>query len=122
MRKVFLLLLLPCFLNAQKWDWANYGNGPHSDSKGSQVCVDKANNVFVIGSSTDSISFGNYNLAPGYFLVKYDAEGSVITARNIDHGADEMFNDEDGNLIIYGGYHTDMYIGHHYDFTVTARS
>jgi len=64
--------------------WAKSAGGTHEDV-GNSIITDAGGNVFVAGWFRDSISFGTITLTGAgvdFFVVKYDAGGNVLWAKN----------------------------------------
>ena len=119
MRKTIPFLFLFFFvnhfnINAQitSWLWADDATGATSASQeGYSVAADGAGNIYAVGSySNSTITFGSYALpnAGSYdvFIVKYDANGTIIWATNAG-GADYDFasgvaTDAMGNVFVTG--------------------
>jgi len=75
------------FLNAQEpsWLWAESFGGNGSDS-GNDIATDKQDNIYITGSFTEEISFGNFTLVSNgnvdIFVVKFDQYGNCLWATN----------------------------------------
>src|ERR1035437_3832191 len=89
----------------------------YANSDGESVCTDIYGNVYVAGEFlTDSITFPpitlyNHNTTEDFFLVKYDANGNVLSAKsgggNLDDGAGNLKTDLRGNVFVSGGFYSD---------------
>lgn len=107
-----LVLIVNFNLNAQTWLWAKTGDGP-SANEGYAMTIDPNNNIFITGMFNGSTqTFGTYTLTKAglqdYYLVKYDANGNVIWAKNSTcTGADggmSISSDAAGNIYLTGTY------------------
>lgn len=109
MRKVFLLIVLPCLLfvsvdiNAQEWKWARKVN----ISEGGNYCaVDISGNVYAAGS-----------WGPGANILKYDSLGNLLwslgTTGGTNVGAVGLTTDGFGNEFLMGVYDTTLSFGGH---------
>ncbi len=92
--------------------WAQTATGISNDA-GNNVTVDGNGNVYVVGSSNShSLTFGTTALTGyGYddvFLVKYDASGNVLWAKNAGGSGNDIGSgvsvDGSGNVYITGYY------------------
>lgn len=126
---VFCLLQTFSFAQTPSWAWAKSAGGNSTDY-GKSVATDASGNVFVVGTfKSTSITFGtntltNPNISTfwGYgedlFLVKYDANGNVLWAKNagsIDNysssSATSVVTDPNGNVFIVGNYNGSIVFG-----------
>ncbi|MEO5571536.1 MAG: T9SS type A sorting domain-containing protein [Bacteroidia bacterium] len=87
-----------------------YGTGTQDQDK---TCADVNGNYYAIGPYLGpSITFGSIVLTTsntiGYYIVKYDAAGNVIYAKNTTIESNNipirLFADQDGNLIVQGTF------------------
>jgi len=76
------------FAKAQtpNWLWANAAGGVGS-KQGNSTCTDASGNVYVTGTfQSTSVTFGAFTLTSAsggdMFIVKYDALGNVLWAKN----------------------------------------
>ncbi len=84
----------------------------YSDWQGPGIAIDHSNNIFLAGTFMDAISFGpdslQSNAITNTFLVKYDAGGNVIWARqpisNSYSGGVSVAVDDSGNSYITGSF------------------
>jgi len=89
--KIFLFIVIPYFLflipgHAQSWLWGKYGIG---DGTAQDISIDSKGNCYLSGLiPNDTIHFGSYTfINPPYnnyfdaFLIKYNAKGNVIWAK-----------------------------------------
>ncbi|MEO8150934.1 MAG: T9SS type A sorting domain-containing protein [Bacteroidia bacterium] len=95
-----------------------YGTGTQNQDK---TCSDVNGNHYAIGPYLGpTITFGTIVLTTsniiGYYIVKYDAAGNIIYAKNtniFDSGflfLQKMFADQDGNLILEGEFNLSVTI------------
>jgi len=120
MKKIFKIssvFLLVCtaltgFAQTPTWYWAK-GAGLTGEDFGYSVALDNAGNSYATGSYTSAtITFGSVTLmnAGGgdAFLVKYDAAGTVLWAKNIGSTAGEVGHavavDASGNCFVAGWF------------------
>lgn len=110
------LLFFTTLLSAQTptWEWAS-GAGGTMNASGAKVAVDAQGNVYQTGYySCPGIAFGDSTLVHALppnteriFLVKYNAQGQVLWARQPDNYISgegvALATDPEGNVII-GGY------------------
>lgn len=118
MKKIQLLLLcianLNSFAQSPNWQWAKSVGGTYNNEAKS-VTTDATGNVYVAGIfKNTSITFGSTTLTntttnkEDIFIVKYDATGNVIWAKNAggtnsDH-AQSIITDASGNIYVAGGF------------------
>lgn len=118
LRSVILFLTmytLSAHAQSPYWAWAKSSMGTGTGVKmGKAVAVDNAGNVYVTGCfSTPTVAFGSITLTnmsePGgtdIFLVKYDASGTVLWAKNMGAESSEsgeaVTTDAFGNVYIAG--------------------
>jgi hypothetical protein len=109
-----LLTLIICFLalalqmakaQTPNWDWA-IGAGGTGEDFGYSTATDGVGNVYVTGYyTTPTITFGAFTLintgVGSMFIVKYDASGIVLWAKN-NIGGYYMTIDVAGNIILGG--------------------
>ncbi len=111
-----ILLIIPMLLIAvlsfsQAWEWVETGVSDETDNS-NEVCVDNLGNVYVIGETTNEITFGSVELTSTKekfdFLVKYNSNGEVIWAVKLLESDDTInelrgiTTDDAGNIIITG--------------------
>jgi hypothetical protein len=118
---VTALCLLPqTRLKAQApaWLWATSA-GNFNDESGRAITVDNSGNVIVAGDfNSSSIVFGAASLlsagSDDWFVVKYDAAGNVLWARQAGGVAVEkaygVTTDAGGNIIVCGEFRTDSVV------------
>jgi hypothetical protein len=111
---VFFNLSLLIFNNAKaqapNWQWAKGVGGTGYDA-GNSTATDAAGNVYVTGDyNTPTITFGAFTLTNtgvgSTFIVKYDASGNVLWAKN-GIGGQFMTIDAVGNIILGGTLYSD---------------
>jgi len=73
--------------------WAKQSTGA-GVSSGSGVAVDKDGNLYVCGTTSDSISFDTFTIPRGGFLAKYDANGNCLWAKNKFRYVDNFIHSE----------------------------
>ncbi len=112
---LFLLLLLFCSkqgFSQSGWDWVRCSGGVSSDVI-SSVTTDPAGNVYIAGQfESSTITFGGTTLTKlgegDAFILKYDASGNVIWAKNGGGtGYDEatsVTTDASGNVFVVGQF------------------
>ena len=80
-----LLAIFSLSANAQSpnWQWAKSAGGT-SDDRGNSISMDAIGNIYVTGNFSDTtITFGSYTLTnAGVFVVKYDASGNALWAKD----------------------------------------
>jgi hypothetical protein len=113
---VILFVLITFGSNAQapSWLWArgSVGTGGSEDDRALSTATDPQGNLYVTGFfNSDSITFGSITLTnPGMFLVKYDAAGNVIWAKEAsgsnDNFANSVATDALGNIYIAGQFYS----------------
>lgn len=93
-----LLMSVNSFAQAPNWAWASKGVGANYEG-GSNTATDNSGNVFVTGIFDSTITFGAYTLIDttglSMFIVKYDALGNVLWAKNV-MGLTNMFGGYQG--------------------------
>jgi hypothetical protein len=106
----FLFLIVSMITNAQTWQWAKSAGGTTYDASTS-MAIDGNGNIYVTGYFDDpSITFGTLTLygssSSNLFIVKYDANGTVLWARTTtgiysDAGL-SITTDGSGNVYVTG--------------------
>ncbi|HTB07552.1 MAG TPA: gliding motility-associated C-terminal domain-containing protein [Bacteroidia bacterium] len=102
--------------------WARVAEGVPSHFHGAgafSVCTDGNNDVYITGSYSDTIYFGNDTLTSnkggGVFLVKYDPNGNLIWAKTSDGLSGGQGNgvtaDNSNNIYITGSYSDTIQFG-----------
>ncbi|MEI7729776.1 MAG: immunoglobulin domain-containing protein, partial [Verrucomicrobiota bacterium] len=94
--------------------WARSAGGVGTDDWGIQIAVDSAGNVYLPGSTTDTISFGTVSLphtgGRNCFVVKYNPAGIALWARREfstssgDEGVSVAVDSTDA--VIFSGYYS----------------
>jgi len=125
MKKIFYVVLFTTIIvqsysQSLSYSWAKKAGGEDTDI-GNAITTDSNGNVIVVGSFiSDSISFGNINLANSdslsysMFVAKYDSSGSLLWARNpktptkykTTSGVG-VATDANGNVFVAGDMNTD---------------
>ena len=136
-KKIVLILLLLTGLHQQKgfaqaptWQWAR-GAGSSGSEMASGSALDASGNLYVVGWYTSAtITFGATTLTnPGsftgnVFLVKYDASGNALWAKNYGGVDGELGNavavDAAGNVYITGLYTSTVMAMDSYTLTNSA--
>ena len=90
--------------------WAKRAGGTSTD-EGFSVATDANGNAIVTGSfASPAITFGTFTLnnASGdeMFIVKYDASGTVLWAKNAGCNPSSIATDANGNVLVTGYYYT----------------
>ncbi|MCC7333269.1 MAG: T9SS type A sorting domain-containing protein [Flavobacteriales bacterium] len=117
----FLLNIISYSTSAQNptWDWAS-NHGYTNNERAENIAKDSKNNVYIVGTFSDSIQFGSFRLTklfPSYyssvFIVKYDSIGNVIWAKSPGGEANAygIAVDKNDNIIIGGAFYTTTYFG-----------
>ena len=119
---LFVLSADPVF--AQKFEWAKRAGGTGLDEPYG-LSVDAAGNSYVVGTFTDTVTFGNFTVTPTFlldafsteavFIAKYNAEGQEVWARklsdsNLDFGKD-IAVDAAGIIYVTGGFSGTAHFG-----------
>ena len=116
-----LLLLASLQSSAQNWLWGAKGEtGLKADLYSEDVATNKTGNVYHAGAFETLLSFGNDTLkssSQDAFLVKYDANGNVLWARqSVSPGGSttcySVATDQADNSYITGVTGTNTYFGH----------
>ena len=113
MKKIIPAILFFLFTGftgiAQNWDWARSGTGGAGSAY--YTTTDPSGNVYIVGNyDALHITFGsetlNYAGQSDAYLVKYDANGNVLWARNIGGVCDDyvtgIATDGNGNVFVTG--------------------
>jgi hypothetical protein len=91
--------------------WSRIGSTGNGIVKPEDIAVDAAGNYYITGSMTSSrtANFGAVSLTgSSFFVVKYNASGSVIWAKNIansTYGGVSLAIDDFGNVLVVGNYY-----------------
>ena len=112
---------LPPAGSAFEWASVKYG-GATSHTEAMATVADAAGNVYVAGHFSDEITFGQTTLTvPGYtnydqiFIVKYNASGQVLWAKDIggeyNDRIQDMVLDKQGNLYLTGWFDPAITLG-----------
>lgn len=118
---LLFLFLIPCtaivFAQAPNWQWARTSSKP-SASYGTSVGIDSSGNSYVAGYFRDSsitfgtttLTFNGSNVLINLYIVKYDAWGNMLWAKNVGGGtssfslAQSIAVDDSGNIFITGTF------------------
>jgi len=101
------------------WVWARSGINPSQNgTAGYSIATDNANNLFITGYYSDSITFGSYVLTGtlSVFLAEYDLNGNVKWAKTASGGyswGNGIATDIFGNSYITGYFSTIVSFGSH---------
>ncbi|HTB30705.1 MAG TPA: T9SS type A sorting domain-containing protein [Bacteroidia bacterium] len=96
-----------------KWTKQSVYLGDYSNDLSYGVINDRFGNAFITGVYIDSISFGSFKLTggnPNFYLVKYDANGNIIWAKQnaeINGGSSagiSLVTDQPGNIYATGQF------------------
>ena len=105
---VAILFFGKLFSQIPECAWAN-NSGGGLGAQSSTICTDNLNNVYVLGTYSLSITFGNTTLESDaltskIYLVKYDPNGNVLWAKNAESNSYQspmnLTIDQEGNPII----------------------
>ena len=86
MKKVFLLFLLALLKiessYSQTSTWSSAVNpGGHKTGYSKSISADTHGNIYITGLLNDTTRFGNTTLTAGFFIAKYDANGTSLWAQ-----------------------------------------
>lgn len=101
---VFIFLSLCLNLPAQQWEWARQSFSTTASQNSKKITGDNAGNVFVLGYQKGQAHFGTALVDTGYFVIKYNEQGSVLWARNISYSPSYIKADLMGNLFLMGNF------------------
>lgn len=104
--------------NSSTFEWAKSVDGIASNY-GNDIVVDPQGNSYIIGSYSETASFGNFNLTSmgvsDVFIAKIDALGNFIWVKSIGGTGGDDGNgialDNQGNIYITGNYRGDVTFG-----------
>ena len=113
-KALLIALMVFCQYNLQAQDWEKLitDGGSSGNEIVSDMDVDDEGNIYIIGTFTGAISFGNIilnsNGSSDIYVAKYDSSGSVIYAVSFGSTANDFGNaivaDDVGNVYITGQY------------------
>ncbi len=111
--KSFSLLLfsIVCMsVSAQSWEWARKADATASYESALNTKTDGFGNIYLRGNSGGGSQYGSTVLGAGEFLVKFDPNGSVIWAKNINFFCPSSYHVSCFNVDVAGNsYYTGQF-------------
>jgi len=115
MKKLFTLLTFLVFThffglsqNVVNWDWTNVFTGT-GDNFASNIAVDSLDNVYVLGTFTDSLFIGSDTLvsygSSDLYVSKFNSEGDLLWYKQLGSvngdAAGQITTDKQGNMYLF---------------------
>jgi gliding motility-associated-like protein len=117
--KPFYILLISIFIfiplaKGQTFKWADTAGGWVNDYATNTI-FDEEGNVYITGHANGGTAFGNFNIYNwGFFIVKYNQEGTVVWARFGDGSYNGqgvgLALDSDGSIYVGGTFSHVLYL------------